>query len=247
MTIEPFLAEYIGTTMLLLLGIGVCANTSLKNTFVVGQPSWMLITTAWGFAVFVSVFITSQFSGAHLNPAVSIGLAVAKKFSWSLVPSYVLAQLLGAMTGAGLAYLTYRDHYKKTEDEATVRGTFCTSPAIRNFPNNLFTEAIGTFILVFAALAIVGPNIDIDGVTVRNFGLGSIDALPIGIVVWVIGLSLGGSTGYAINPARDLGPRIVYQLLPRKNKNADWAYSWIPIVGPIIGAAIAGFLYLGLS
>jgi glycerol uptake facilitator protein len=193
------------------------------------------------------VYITSQFSGAHLNPAVSIGLAVAKKFSWSLVPGYVLAQLLGAMTGAGLAYLTYRDHYNKTEDEATVRGTFCTSPAIRNFPNNLFTEAVGTFVLVFAALAIVGPNIDIDGVTVRNFGLGSIDALPIGIVVWVIGLSLGGSTGYAINPARDLGPRIVYQLLPRKNKDADWAYSWIPIVGPIIGAAIAGILYLGLS
>ncbi|MEL0263145.1 MAG: MIP/aquaporin family protein [Flavobacteriaceae bacterium] len=247
MTIEPFLAEFIGTTMLLLLGVGVCANTSLKNTFVQGQPSWILITSAWGFAVFISVFITSQFSGAHLNPAVSIGLAVANKFSWSLVPGYVLAQLLGAMFGAFLAYLAYRDHYQVTEDEATVKGTFCTGAAIRNPANNLYTEAIGTFVLVFCALAIAGPNIEIEGVDVQNFGLGALDALPIGLVVWGIGMSLGGSTGYAINPARDLGPRIVYQFLPRKNKDADWSYSWIPIVGPTLGAVLAGVLYLGLS
>lgn len=247
MTIEPFLAEFIGTTMLLLLGVGVCANTSLKNTFVQGQPSWILITSAWGFAVFISVFITSQFSGAHLNPAVSIGLAVANKFSWSLVPGYVLAQLLGAMFGAFLAYLAYRDHYQVTEDEATVKGTFCTGAAIRNPVNNLYTEVIGTFVLVFCALAIAGPNIEIEGVDVQNFGLGALDALPIGLVVWGIGMSLGGSTGYAINPARDLGPRIVYQFLPRKNKDADWSYSWIPIVGPTLGAVLAGVLYLGLS
>ena len=180
----------------------------LKKTNAENQDSWILITSAWGFAVFVAVFISTQYSGAHLNPAVTIGLAVAKKFSWSLVPQYLIAQLTGAMFGSWLAYLTYIDHYRETKDEDTVRSTFCTGPAIKNYKNNLFSEIIGTFVLVFGVLFIVGPNINIDGYNIENFGLGSIDALPVGILVWVIGLALGGTTGYAINPARDLGPRI---------------------------------------
>ena len=179
-----------------------------------------------------------------MNPAVTIGLAVAKKFSWSLVPQYLIAQLTGAMFGSWLAYLTYIDHYRETKDEDTVRSTFCTGPAIKNYKNNLFSEIIGTFVLVFGVLFIVGPNINIDGYNVENFGLGSIDALPVGILVWVIGLALGGTTGYAINPARDLGPRIIHQLIPRKNKKTEWGYSWIPVVGPSIGGVLAGLIYI---
>ena len=247
MTLNPFLAEYIGTTTLLLLGTGVVANVNLKNTIAENQTPWVLITAAWGFAVFVSVFITSQSSGAHLNPAVTIGLAIAGKFSWSLVPGYFITQLLGAMTGSWLAYLTYIDHYRLTKDEMIVRSTFCTGPAIRNIKNNFFSESIGTFILVFGALFIVGPNIEINGSDVQNFGLGSLDALPVGILVWLIGISLGGTTGYAINPARDFGPRLVYQLLPRKNKNADWSYSLVPVLGPFFGGATAGLIFSILS
>ena len=241
---HPYLAEFIGTSILLLLGAGVVANVSLKKTNAENQDSWILITSAWGFAVFVAVFISTQYSGAHLNPAVTIGLAVAKKFSWSLVPQYLIAQLTGAMFGSWLAYLTYIDHYRETKDEDTVRSTFCTGPAIKNYKNNLFSEIIGTFVLVFGVLFIVGPNINIDGYNVENFGLGSIDALPVGILVWVIGLALGGTTGYAINPARDLGPRIVHQLIPRKNKKTEWGYSWIPVVGPSIGGVLAGLIYI---
>ncbi|MEO2099260.1 MAG: MIP/aquaporin family protein [Flavobacteriaceae bacterium] len=243
MILNPYLAEFIGTTTLLLFGAGVVANVNLKKTIAEGQTPWVLITAAWGFAVFVSVFITAQSSGAHLNPAVTLGLAVAGKFSWSLVPGYFGAQLLGAMLGSWLAYITYIDHYRLTKDEATIRSTFCTGPAVRNLKNNFFSEAVGTFMLVFGALFIVGPNIEINGSEVQNFGLGAIDALPVGILVWLIGIALGGTTGYAINPARDFGPRLVYQLLPRKNKDADWSYSWVPILGPFAGGTVAGFLY----
>ena len=163
MILNPYVAEFIGTATLLLFGTGVVANVNLKQTIAEKQTPWVLITAAWGFAVFVSVFITSQSSGAHLNPAVTIGLAVAKKFSWSLVPGYFLAQLLGAMLGSWLAYITYIDHYRLTKDEEVVRGTFCTGPAIRNLRNNFFSEVIGTFMLVFGALFIVGPNIEING------------------------------------------------------------------------------------
>lgn len=241
--IDPYLAEFIGTFFLLLLGAGVVANVNLKNTIASGQTPWVLITSAWGFAVFVGVFITGQFSGAHLNPAVTIGLSVAEKFSWSLVPGYILAQLLGAMAGSWVSYLLYIDHYRITEDEDTVRSTFCTGPAIRNYKNNFFSEMIGTFVLVFGVLFIAAPNIEVEGVVVQNFGLGAIDALPVAILVWVIGMAMGGTTGYAINPARDFGPRLVYQMLPRKNKNADWPYAWIPILGPFLGGVLAGLIY----
>ena len=179
-----------------------------------------------------------------MNPAVTIGLAVANKFSWSLVAGYVIAQLLGAMFGSWLAYILYIDHYRETKDEDTVRATFCTGPSIRNFKNNFFSEFIGTFVLVFGVFFIASPNIKIEGLITENFGLGAVDALPVGILVWVIGISLGGTTGYAINPARDFGPRTIYQLLPRKNKNPDWSYSWIPVFGPITGGIAAGFFYL---
>jgi len=243
MTIDPYLAEFIGTFFLLLLGAGVVANVNLKNTIAEGQTPWVLITSAWGFAVFVGVFISGQFSGAHLNPAVTIGLAVADKFSWALVPGYILAQVLGTMMGSWICYITYIDHYRVTEDEAAIRSTFCTGPAIRNLKNNFFSEFIGTFVLVFGVLFIAVPNIEIEGVMVENFGLGALEAFPVALLVWVIGMALGGTTGYAINPARDFGPRLVYQLLPRKNKDADWPYAWIPILGPIAGGAFAGLIY----
>jgi len=239
----PFIAEFIGTAILLLLGAGEVANVSLKNTYAEGQTSIVLITTAWGFAVFVAAYVTGQFSGAHLNPAVTVGLAVIGKFSWSMVPNYFLAQLLGAMFGSWLSYLLYVDHFRMTEDEDTVRGVFCTAPAIRNFKNNLFSEFLGTFMLIFGIFFIVSPNIEIKGSTIQNFGIGSLEALPVGILVWVIGMSMGGTTGYAINPARDFGPRMVYQMLPRKNKKADWAYAWIPVLAPLVAAAAAGGLY----
>jgi len=243
MTIDPYLAEFIGTFFLLLLGAGVVANVNLKNTIAEGQTPWVLITSAWGFAVFVGVFISGQFSGAHLNPAVTIGLAVADKFSWALVPGYLLAQVLGAMMGSWICYITYIDHYRVTQDEAAIRSTFCTGPAIRNLKNNFFSEFIGTFVLVFGVLFIAVPNIEIEGVMVENFGLGALEAFPVAVLVWVIGMGLGGTTGYAINPARDFGPRLVYQLLPRKNKDADWPYAWIPTLGPIAGGAFAGLIY----
>ena len=239
---DSFLAEFIGTTILMLLGIGVNANTSLKNTIGGENSNWVLVSMGWGLSVFVAVFITGQFSGAHLNPAVTIGLATIGKFSWSLVPTYIFIQLLGAIFGSWLAYLVYIDHYRLTDNEDTVRGSFCTGPAIKNYKNNFFSETIATFILVFGIFYIVEPNLEIQGEVV-NFGLGALDALPVGILVWVIGMTLGGTTGFAINPARDFGPRLVYSLLPRKNKNADWPYSWVPVFGPFSGAILAGLLY----
>ena len=242
--IDAYIAEFIGTFFLLLLGSGVVANVSLKNTIAESQSPWVLITSAWGFAVFVGVFISGQFSGGHLNPAVTVGLAVAGKFSWTLVPGYIIAQIFGAMMGCWVSYLIYIDHYRLTQDEVVVRSTFCTGPAIRNFKNNFFSDFIGTFVLVFGVMFIAAPNIEIEGITVDNFGLGALQALPVGILVWVIGIALGGTTGYAINPARDFGPRLVYQMLPRKNKDADWSYSWIPVLAPIAGGALAGFAFI---
>ena len=241
--ISPYIAEFVGTAILLLLGSGIVANVSLSKTKGYDQTPLITITTAWGFAVFVAAFITGQFSGAHLNPAVTIGLVIAGKFSSELMIGYIIAQVLGAMLGSWLTYLFYIDHYRSTNDESKVMGSFCTSPAIRNLKNNFFSEFLATFILIFGILYIAKPNILIEGMN-ANFGIGSLDALPVGILVWVIGLSLGGTTGYAINPARDLGPRIVYQLIPRKNKISDWAYSWVPVIGPSFGAVAAGLLYL---
>ena len=245
---NPYIAEFIGTAILLFLGNGIVANVSLNKTKASKQMTpWILITTAWGLAVFTAAFITGQFSGAHLNPAVTLGLAFAGKFSTELICGYIISQLLGGIFGSWLVYIIYIDHYRDTSDESSVMGTFCTSPAIRNYKNNFFSELMGTFILVFGVLYMVKPNIIVEGTSIENFGIGSLEALPVGLLVWVIGLSLGGTTGYAINPARDLGPRITYQLIPRKNKISDWAYSWVPVLGPLCGGILAGLLFVYLQ
>ena len=240
---NPFVAEFIGTCILMVLGAGVVANVSLKNTAGEKDPKWILITIAWGFAVFVGVFISGEFSGAHLNPAVSVGLAMVKKFDWTLVPMYVFAQTLGAMFGSWLNYQLYYDHFQATSDENTIRGCFCTAPMIKNTPRNLFSEIYGTFFLVFAIFFIAKPSLQIEGVDQIQYGIGALDALPVGILVWVIGMSLGGTTGYAINPARDFGPRLVYAIIRRKQNNANWGYAWIPVVGPLVGGVFAGIVF----
>lgn len=228
-----YLAELVGTAILILLGNGVVANNSLNKTYA-QNSGWIVITAGWGLAVFVAVFTVGPISGAHINPAVTIGLAVAGSFSWALVPGYIAAQLTGAFLGAALVWLYFRDHYEATGDAGAIKGTFCTAPAIRRPFSNLFSEIIGTFILVYGVLHIATPDV----------GLGALDALPVGLLVFVIGLSLGGTTGYAINPARDLGPRIVHQLVPISNKGgSDWGYSLTPIVGPMLGAFAAALFY----
>ena len=245
---DPIFAEFLGTAVLLLLGQGVVANVCLGQTKAAGDPGWLIITTAWGLAVFVAVYMVGAASGAHLNPAVTIGLFCADKFQGALVAPYMLAQLAGAMVGSAVVYGCYLDHYRVTTDEETVRGTFCTSPSIRNLPRNLFTEVVGTFALVLGVLFLVDPTLALAGVEVTDYGLGSLDALPVGLLVWVIGLSLGGPTGFAINPARDLGPRLVFALVPRATKTTpDWSYAWVPVLGPLIGGALAAVVFTAVQ
>lgn len=254
---SPFTAEFLGTAILMLLGNGTVANVILNDTK--GHNSgWITITVGWGMAVFIAVYCVGQFSGAHINPAVTVGLATAGLFDWALVPGYLLAQLGGAATGALLVWLAYRDHFKATTDSGTILAAHSTTPAIRNYPNNLITEAIGTAMLLIGVLYLVSPGfsgpdgeflevIRLDGEAV-GFGLGALSALPVGLLVLGIGIALGGPTGYAINPARDLGPRIVHSLLPIRSKGtSDWSYSWVPIAGPLLGAIAAAWLYLLLS
>ncbi|WP_017495266.1 MIP/aquaporin family protein [Flavobacterium sp. WG21] len=241
----PFIAEILGTMIMILLGNGVVANVLLKDTK--GNNSgWMVITSAWAFAVFVGVTISGPISGAHLNPIVTLGLALIGKFSWNLVPAYILAQMIGAMSGAFLVWLSHKDHFAATEDEGTTLACFSTSPAIKNNLSNLISEVIATFVLIFSVFYIAGPSLQIATDSNATIGLGTIGALPVAIVVWAIGLSLGGTTGYAINPARDLGPRIMHAILPIKG-SSNWTYAWIPIVGPIIGSGLAAALYLAIN
>lgn len=239
---NPFVAELIGTTVLILLGGGVCANVSLKKTFGNGS-GWIVITTGWALAVFAGVVIAGPYSGAHLNPAVSIGLAVAGKFAWSEVPSYIAAQFLGAFLGAFLVWLMHKDHFDATSEEpGTQLGVFCTGPAIKNTARNIISEVLGTFVLVYCVFHFSGAVLN--GPTSGTIGLGSVGAIPVTFIVWAIGLSLGGTTGYAINPARDLGPRIMHAILPMKGKGgSNWGYAWIPVVGPLLGALLAAFIY----
>lgn len=238
-----YIFEFIGTAMLMLLGNGVVANVVLKKTLGFGA-GWVAIAIGWGIAVFVGVFIAADVSGAHINPAVTVGLAAAGKFAWGLVPGYIIAQVLGAMFGTTLVWLSYKDHYDATEDPGAQLGTFCTGPAIANSFRNVISEAIGTFALVFGVLYIVGANIN-----GKEASLGSLDAAPVALLVIGIGLSLGGPTGYAINPARDFGPRVMHSLLPMKGKgSSNWGYAWIPILGPVLGGLLAAgvFLLLGV-
>jgi glycerol uptake facilitator protein len=240
----PFMAEFTGTGILVLLGNGVVANVVLTDTK--GQNSgWIVIATGWAMAVYVGVWIAYPYSGSHLNPAVTLAMAVAGKLAWSSVLSYITAQLLGAMTGAFLVWLVYRDHFNRTTDPALQLAAFSTAPAIRNNISNLTSEFIGTFVLIYTVLYFVGAEITD---TKTKIGLGSLGVLPVAFLIWSIGLSLGGTTGYAINPARDFGPRVMHFLLPMKNKKgSDWGYSWIPIVGPILGGLLAAWVYMAFK
>lgn len=240
----PFLAEIFGTFFLVLLGNGVVANVILDKTK--GKDSgWIVITTGWALAVFVGVVVAGPYSGAHLNPAVSLGLAMAGKFDWAEVFPYTVAQFTGAGLGALTVWAVYRHHYNSTSDYLTKKASFCTHPEIPIKRNNFFSELVGTFVLVFVVLYITGASLEDPSNT--PIGLGSIGAIPVAFLVWAIGLSLGGTTGYAINPVRDLPPRIVFSILFRKEEGkVGWDYAWIPVVGPLVGAAIAGGLYVML-
>lgn len=228
-----FSAELFGTLVLILFGNGVVANVLLSRSK--GQNSgWIVIATGWAMAVAIAVYAVGRISGAHLNPAVTIGLAAVGKFPWSEVPVYIAAQMIGAFLGGVLVWLTYLLHWDKTEDPNLKLAVFSTGPAIRNYGANLITEIIGTAALLFGVLSITANQL--------SPGLAP---LLIGFLVWGIGLSLGGPTGYAINPARDLGPRVAHALLPIPGKGgSDWAYSWVPVVGPIIGGILGAFVYV---
>ncbi len=233
----PFVGEVIGTMLLVLLGDGVVANVVLKNTKG-SNGGWIVIAFGWGMAVFVGVFSVANASGAHINPAVTIGLAAAGKFAWSKVPIYILAQMLGAALGAFLVWVQYRLHFNITEDRELKLAVFCTAPQIRSTLTNFLSEVIGTFVLVFGVLFLAAPDV----------GLGAISALPVALLVFAIGLSLGGTTGYAINPARDLAPRIMHFVLPIPDKrDSDWSYAWIPVLGPVVGGCIAALIFWSIN
>lgn len=236
---SPFLAELLGTMLLVIFGDGVVANVLLNKSK--GQNSgWIVITAGWGLGVAVAVYAVNSISGAHLNPAVTIGLATIGKFEWDSVPAYVAAQMIGAFFGAVIVWLAYLPHWSITEDKGAKLAVFCTGPAIRKPPQNLVTEIIGTFVLVLGVLAILSPR---NLVPNSGFDTGFAPIL-VGVLVWAIGLSLGGPTGYAINPARDLGPRLAHFFLPIAGKgDSDWSYAWVPVLGPIIGGVLGAVCY----
>lgn len=228
-----FLSEFIGTALLLAFGNGVVANVVLNKTKG-NNGGWIVIAFGWAIAVFVGVFVAAKYSGAHLNPAVTIALLYTKKISWDVVPQYLAGQLLGAMAGSVLVWLTYLQHYKATDNAALILATFATSPEINSYKHNFLTEFLGTFIFVLAILFIVAPS----------NSLGSLDALPVALLVLGIGLSFGGPTGYAINPVRDLGPRIMHQVLPITHKgSSEWRYAWVPVFGPLAGGLLAAIVF----
>ncbi|RCW43745.1 glycerol uptake facilitator protein [Halopolyspora algeriensis] len=238
---EIFLWELMGTATLTLLGCGVVANVTLRNTLG-HNGGWLLVTFGWGFAVFAGASIAAP-SGAHINPAVTFGLAVHGQVTWSQVPIYLLGELTGATLGAVLCWAAYKLQFDTHDDPANTRGIFCTAPTVRHAPWNLVTEIIGTFILVL--WIILSPGAERGPQGIPEFGNAALGYAAVAFVVIVIGTSLGGPTGYAINPARDLGPRIAYAVLPIKGKgSADWAYSWVPILGPVLGGVLAGALAL---
>ena len=230
---NAFFAEFFGTAMIIVFGSGVVSNVLLTGTK--GNNSgWIVISFGWAIGVFTGVLIAAPVSGAHLNPAVTLALVLAGKFSWSLLPLYICAQMLGAMFGAFLAWLAYKKHFDATADADLKLAVFCTAPNIRSYGFNVLTEVIGTYVLALAVLYMAAPEV----------GLGSLNALPVALVVLGLGLSLGGPTGYAINPARDLGPRLMHFFLPITGKrDSDWKYSWVPVVGPLIGASLAAIMF----
>ena len=240
-----FTAEVIGTGILILLGDGVVAGV-LLNRSKAQNSGWIVITLGWGLAVALAVYAVGRFSGAHINPAVTIGLATIGEVSWADVPIYLIGQFVGAFIGAVLVYAHYLPHWKETDDPGLKLAVFSTGPAIRNYPSNFATEVIGTMMLVFGVLAIVtafGPEAITDQPLQQAFGA-TLPPLLVGFLVLAIGLSLGGPTGYAINPARDLGPRIAHFVLPIPGKrDSDWGYAWVPVAGPIVGGIIGAVLF----
>ncbi|MDB4768659.1 aquaporin family protein [Saprospiraceae bacterium] len=241
---SPFSAEIIGTMLLILIGNGVVANITLDKTKG-NNGGYLLVNLAWGLAVYVGVVVAGPYSGAHLNPAVTIGLAIAGKFAWTQVGGYILAQSIGAALGSILVLMMYRDHYLATDDDGGKLGTFATSAEIRNPITNLMSEVIGTFVLLIGVFFITNPTFEMADGANAIMGLGSVGALPISLFVMAIGMSLGGTTGYAINPVRDIVPRFMHGILPiGKRGKSDWGYAWIPAIGPILGAAVAAGLYI---
>jgi glycerol uptake facilitator protein len=240
---QAYIAEFIGTMILILLGDGVVAGVLLRNSKA-ENSGWIVITFGWGMAVAIAVYSVFAISGAHINPAVTIGLASIGQFPLADVPGYIIAQFLGAFTGAVLVWLAYLPHWEETADPGLKLGVFCTAPAIYRTLPNLITEIIGTAMLVFGVLGIVGNAQQLQGAGGADLFTFGIFPLLVGLLVLAIGLSLGGPTGYAINPARDLGPRIAHAVLPIAGKgDSDWGYSWIPVVGPIIGGILGALLY----
>ncbi|MDQ6843901.1 MAG: aquaporin family protein [Bacteroidota bacterium] len=228
-----FLSEFLGTAILIAFGNGVVANVVLNKTK--GHDSdWIVISFGWAVAVFVGVFISAKYSGAHLNPAVTLALLYTKKIAWDVVPQYLGGQLLGAMAGSVIVWLSYLQHFKATDNAALTLAVFATSPAINSSKHNFLTEFLATFVFILAILFIVAPS----------NSLGSLDALPVALLVLGIGLSFGGPTGYAINPVRDLGPRIMHQLLPLTHKgSSEWRYAWVPVLGPLAGGLLAAIIF----
>ena len=234
---EAIMGEFIGTLLLLIMGEGVVANVLLQKT--AGNNSgWIVITIGWGIAVFVGVYSSTALGGnGHLNPAVTITQALLENITWKEAAYFIAAQFGGAILGSAIIWMTYKKHFDATDNADTKLSVFCTAPAISSPIHNLISEAVGTFMLVFGALLIAPSDVK----------LGALDALPVALLVLGIGLSLGGPTGYAINPARDMGPRIAHSILPIEGKrNSNWGYAWIPVAGPIVGGLVAGFMYQAL-
>ncbi|MED4916309.1 MIP/aquaporin family protein [Geobacillus thermodenitrificans] len=232
---SPFLGELVGTALLIIFGSGVCAGVNLEKSYA-ANSGWIVITMGWGLAVAIAAYAVGQYSGAHLNPALTVALAISGDFPWDDVLMYVIAQVLGAMIGAAVVYLHYWPHWKETDDPSIKLGVFATSPAVPNVSANLLSEMIGTFVLVLGILAI-GANRFADG----------LNPFIVGFLIIAIGLSLGGTTGYAINPARDFGPRLAHFLLPIPGKGpSNWSYAWVPIVGPLLGGALGSLVYKAL-
>jgi glycerol uptake facilitator protein len=243
---NPYLAEFIGTAILVIFGNGVVANVVLARTK--GQNSgWIVITAGWGLAVFVGVFCSQPFSGAHLNPAVTIAMATAGKFAAKKVTGYIVAQMLGGIVGGALGFLFYREHFKVSEDANRKLACFCTAPNIRSLPQAFLCEVLGTFLLILPVFLMTDVTLKFPVVTGSpqdvTIGLGTLGAIPVGLLVFGIGLSLGGTTGYAINPARDLGPRLAHAFLPVPGKrDSDWGYAWVPVIAPIVGGLLAAWV-----
>ncbi|MBP7949804.1 MAG: aquaporin family protein [Verrucomicrobiales bacterium] len=236
------LAEFIGTTLLVLFGNGVVANVVLPKTKG-NNAGWIVITAGWGLAVFIGAFCSAKYSGAHLNPAVTVAMAMAGKLEVANVPGYIAAQMLGALVGAVLAYLFYQEHFKATDDANDKLACFCTAPNIRSLPQAFFCETVGTFCLILPIFLMVDPTLEMTDSS-SKIGLGTLGLVPVALVVFAIGLCLGGTTGYAINPARDLAPRIAHFLLPVPGKrDSDWNYAWVPVLGPIFGGMLAAAVY----